>query len=82
MALLEGSPTLAASGCRIVEVSGYDDAGPNVTAGQLLFAFGVSIRSARLIDIVLSRRRPPDPLAAVSEAVDAVAETAEFQLSQ
>ncbi len=62
---------------------GHDDAGPGVTAGQRLFALasripiGTADRYA-----VLSAPSPADRLAALSEAVDAVAEMVEFQLSE
>ena len=62
---------------------GYDDAGPNVSAGQRLFALAsrIPIGTADRYT-VLSAPSAADRLAALSEAVDAVAEMVEFQLSE
>ncbi len=62
---------------------GHGDAGPDVTAGQRLFALasripiGTADRYA-----VLSAPSAADRFAALSEAVDALAEVVEFQLSE
>ena len=66
-----------------VTLLGGDKAGPDFTAGQRLFALAARIPIGTADQYtVLSAPSAADRLAALSEAVDAVAELVEFQLSE
>jgi uncharacterized protein len=66
-----------------VTLLGGEKAGPDFTAGQRLFALAARIPIGTADQYtVLSAPSAADRLAALSEAVDAVAEVVEFQLSE